>query len=86
MSDEGYKFYAIEGKTLSLNDTGNDSLFKNVYCQNDRLWRAFLALTPERYQKMDSYHWDECNNAYIAPKLPYTCDLLEHLHKKSDYA
>jgi hypothetical protein len=45
-----------------------------------------LGLTPERYQKSDSYAFDECHNAFMKPKKPVYLDLLGNLHKKSDYA
>ena len=44
-----------------------------------------LALTPDRFNRMRDYPFDECYNAYYKPKRPVTLDLLDHLHKKADY-
>lgn len=55
------------------------------YCENDRLWRRMLALTPDRYQKSEDWTFDECRNAFVKPKKPYYLDLIGNLHKKADY-
>lgn len=44
-----------------------------------------LAITPDRYNKAIDHQFDECNNAFVKPKRPVYLDLLENLHKKSDY-
>ena len=60
-------------------------MFDFPYCENDRLWRKMLAITPDRYQRALEHQFDECNNAFIKPKAPAFIDLLAHLHKKADY-
>lgn len=66
---------------------GPNSVFAFPYCENDRLWRKMLAVTPDRYQKAVEYQFDECNNAYIKPKKPvFLQGILENLHKTSDFA
>ena len=55
------------------------------YCENDRLWRRLLALTPDRYQRNEDWAFDECDNAFVKPKKPMYLDLLGNLHKKADY-
>ena len=65
--------------------TGAQNVFAFPHCQTDRFWRTALALTPERYHRQDTMHWDECRNAYTKPKPPADINLLEHLHKYSDY-
>ena len=64
---------------------GKDSVFNYPYCENDRVWRKMLALTPERYHKYEEQPFDECLNAFVKPKRPLYNDMLSHLHKKSDY-
>jgi hypothetical protein len=44
-----------------------------------------LAITPERYQKTNEMPFDECWNAFMKPKKPVYLDLLNNLHKKSDF-
>jgi len=73
---EGYKFYGIAGDV---------NLFAFPHCETDRFWRRSLGITPEKYIRSDQSQFDECNNAYIKPKKPVSLDLLNHLHKYSDY-
>ena len=40
----------------------------------------------DKYQKTEDHPFDECRNPYVKPKAPVQIDLLEHLHKRSDYA
>ena len=65
---------------------GNNSLFDIIYCENDRLWRKQLLLTPEAEQDNEYYAFDECNNAYMKPKPVKKIDILSTLHKRSSYA
>lgn len=67
---------------------GPSNIFGFPYCENERLWRKLLTLTPERYQKTTDYQFDECNNAFIKPKRPvFLQDLLtQGLHKKASAA
>ena len=44
-----------------------------------------LAVTPDRYNKAIEQQFDECNNAFVKPKPPVYLDLLNNLHKKSDF-
>ena len=77
MSEGGdYKIFGIVGK---------NPLFGFTYCENDRLWRKMLGLTPDRYNKNESYTFDECSNAFIKPHKPLYLDILSSLHKKSDF-
>ena len=73
-----------EYKTFGI--TGKDNIFGFPYCENDRLWRKMLAITPDRYQKAIEHQFDECNNAFVKPKPPVRLELLNHLHKKSDFS
>ena len=46
-----------------------------------------LAITPDRYQKAIEYQFDECHNSFMKPKRAVNLtDMLETLHKKSDFA
>ena len=84
-----YKVYGISGTWLSVHlfGLGKDNIFGFPYCQNDRIWRKMLAITPDRYQKAIEQQFDECNNAFMKPKRPvFLNDMLEHLHKKSDFS
>ena len=65
--------------------SGEKNVFAYPHCQTDRFWRTVLALTPERYHRADAPHWDECRNAYTKPKAPASINILENLHKYSDY-
>lgn len=89
MSEEGgYTVFGLTGilKILYLIlILGKSNIFGFPYCENDRLWRRMLALTPERYQRHRDYVFDECNNAYVKPKRPVQLDLLNNLHKKADF-
>jgi hypothetical protein len=71
-----YSFHGISGKV---------NIFAFPHCETDRFWRKSLALTPERYVKADTYHFDECDNAFTKPKAPIRINLLDHLHKRSDF-
>ena len=64
---------------------GPNNIFGFPYCENDRLWRKMLAITPDRYNKAVEQQFDECNNAFVKPKKPVFLDLLGNLHKKSDF-
>eukprot|EP00347_Sterkiella_histriomuscorum_P019850 403340068 len=77
MSSEGQKVFGI---------TGLNSYFQFAYCENDRLWRKQAGITPERYQKNNSYAFDECDNAFAKPSHPVRLDMLEHLFKRSDFS
>lgn len=73
-----YKVYGI---------TGEANIFGFPYCENDRLWRRMLAITPDRYQRAYEHQFDECHNAFMKPKAPVNITgLLDNLHKKSDFA
>jgi hypothetical protein len=89
MSEEGsYTVYGISGIYIILNlniNKGAKNIFGIPYCENDRLWRRMLAITPDRYHRSKDWTFDECNNAYVKPKNPVYLDLLNNLHKKSDY-
>ena len=74
----GYVFHGITG-------TPEGNIFDLPHCETDRFWRKQWALTPERYWKHDLPTFDECRNAYIKPKPPVSINILEHLHKKSDF-
>ena len=66
----------------------NNNIFAYNYCENDRLWRKLLALTPDRYQKQVQHQFDECNNAFTKPHAPVFLNyiLTQGLHKKADFA
>lgn len=67
---------------------GPANIFGYSYCENDRLWRKMLAITPDRYQKALEYQFDECYNAFMKPKRPVymASDLLANgLLKKADF-
>ena len=80
-----YTIFGLTGTYNQLNLKGKDNIFYYPYCENDRLWRRMLYLTPERYRRNADYEFDECDNAYVKPKPPVKLDLIENLHKKSDY-
>ena len=73
---EDYTFHGIGGEK---------NVFAFPHCQTDRFWRQALSLTPERYHRAETLHWDECRNAYMKPKAPASIDILENLHKFADY-
>ena len=83
MSDEEktgkikYIFYGVE--------SGDGTLFDFSHCETDRIWRKTIGQLNDKYN--DSNHWelDECRNAYVPPREPKTLDLLDNLHKFSDY-
>ena len=77
MSEEGE--YQINGLVV------NNSIFFVNFCQTDRTWRKQLLLTNDRYSKTRFENWDECNNAFVKPKPPQFMNLLDNLHKRSDY-
>jgi hypothetical protein len=84
MSD--YKVYGISGNHyILIHIIGANNIFGFPYCENDRLWRKMLSITPERYNKAVEHQFDECNNAFVKPKPPVYLDLLNNLHKKSDF-
>ena len=66
---------------------GNTNIFGFPYCENDRLWRKMLAITPDRYNKAVEQQFDECHNAFIKPKPPVNITemLTLGLHKRSDF-
>jgi hypothetical protein len=64
---------------------GKKNLFAFPHCETDRFWRSSLGLTPERYVRDNNPNFDECRNAFVKPKLPISIDLLDHLHKRSDF-
>ena len=64
---------------------GEKNVFAWPHCETDRFWRQALHLTTERYWKGEQMHWDECRNAYMKPKKPADIDILQSLHKLSDY-
>jgi hypothetical protein len=66
---------------------GPSSIFQGfAHCETDRFWRRSLGLSNEKYLKGDSaYTFDECNNAFMKPKLPIKLTLLANLHKFADY-
>ena len=69
-----------------LNPLGRYNVFgAGGYCENDRLWRRMLALTPDRFQRNEDYAFDECHNVYVMPKRPFYLSILDNLHKKADY-
>lgn len=76
MSD--YKVHGLQGP---------NSIFYGVnFCQTDRTWRKQLLMSNDKYQKDESYAFDECNNAFTKPKPPQLIDILEcGLHKRADY-
>ena len=78
MSEEGasFTFHGI---------SGTNNLFAFPHCQTDRFWRQTLHMTTERYHRAETMNWDECRNAYMKPKAPASINLLESLHKYSDY-
>ncbi len=77
MSDgEEYKVFGLEGK---------NTVFYVNFCETDRHWRKQLLLTGDRYQKNRSHAFDECRNAFMKPKVPQFIDILDNLHKRSDY-
>ena len=55
---------------------GPSNIFGFPYCENDRLWRKMLAITPDRYMKAVEQQFDECHNAFVKPKRPVYLDLL----------
>ena len=73
-----YVFHGITG-------TPEANIFNLPHCETDRFWKTQLAMTPERYWKHQQTLFDECRNAYIKPKAPQTINILDHLHKRSDY-
>ena len=75
MSEE-YQVYGL---------TGAQNIFYVNFCQTDRVWRKQLLLTQDKYQKNNDHPFDECNNAFVKPKAPAFIDILDHLHKRSDY-
>ena len=44
-----------------------------------------LLITNEKYMEGNQYYFDECVNVYVKPKSIGSLDILQHLHKKSDY-
>jgi hypothetical protein len=64
---------------------GAVNIFAFPHCETDRFWRKSFGLTPERYIKADNQHFDECDNAFTKPKPPVQINLLQHLHKLSDF-
>jgi len=76
MSEGEYKFHGIRGDA---------NVFGFPYCENDRLWRRYLGLLPDRMQKNEDFYFDECHNAWSKPHSPVHLDMLNHLHKRSDY-
>ena len=64
---------------------GSKHLFYVNNCQTDRVWRKQLLLAGDKFQKGEFYHFDECKNAFTKPKAPQFIDVLDHLHKLSDY-
>ena len=79
MSEEGgdYKVFGL---------TGPNNIFSASHCHTDRTWRKQLLLVNDKYQKTEDHPFDECRNPYVKPRAPVQIDLLEHLHKRSDYA
>ena len=65
--------------------SGADNIFYVSFCQTDRNWRKQLLLTNDKFQKDTGHNWDECNNAFVKPKPPQFLNLLDNLHKRSDY-
>ena len=65
--------------------SGPNHLFYINYCETDRIWRKQLLLTGDKFQKDDSYAFDECHNAFVKPKPAQFVNILDHLHKKADY-
>ena len=80
-----YKTFGISGILYLAYLLGSSNIFGFPYCENDRLWRRMLAITPDRYQKAVEHQFDECNNAFVKPKPAVYLDLLSHLQKKSDF-
>ena len=65
--------------------SGAQNIFYVNFCLTDRVWRKQLLLTQDKYQKNDNHPFDECNNAFVKPKPPQFIELLDNLHKRSDY-
>ena len=76
MSDEEYKVAGL---------SGDNNVFDFNYCNTDRIWRTQLLMTNERYKAGTNYTFDECKNVYVKPKPIASLDILQNLHKKSDY-
>lgn len=74
---ENYQVHGISGAV--------NNIFNVNFCQTDRNWRKQLLLTNDKFQKDDSYAFDECNNAFTKPKPPSFLNILDNLHKRSDY-
>lgn len=76
------ELYICNAKPLPI---GKNSIYNFPYCETERLWRRMLLLTPERYNRMEKYYFDECDNVFMKPKRPLFLPLLDNLHKKSDF-
>lgn len=76
MSESEYKVYGLKGK---------ENVFYINFCFTDRTWRKQLLLTNDKYQGNDNHPFDECRNAFVKPKAPQFQNILDHLHKRSDY-
>tara|TARA_B110000977_G_C10586364_1_gene302543 strand:+ start:97 stop:339 length:243 start_codon:yes stop_codon:yes gene_type:complete len=72
-----------EYKIAGLN--GVDNIFDHWNCMTIRTWRRQLLLLPDRYRNTTDEEFDECNNAFFKPKPVRASDMLENLHKMSDY-
>ena len=64
---------------------GVNSIFMPRFCQTDRTWRRQLLITNDKMQKNEDHPFDECKNAFVKPRPAEFLDILENLHKKSDY-
>ena len=76
MNEGDYKVFGLDGV---------DNIFYHNFCKSDRQWRKQLLLTNDKYQKNQFHPFNECDNAFMKPKAPKVLEILEHLHKRSDY-
>ena len=63
---------------------GINSVFHHPFCLNDRVWRKQTMLSMEKFQD-SQIAFDECENAFLKPKIPYNIPVFETLHKYSEY-
>ena len=85
MSDD--EIEVIEGGFKHHGIAGKNSIFYGFsHCETDRFWRRSLGLSNEKYLKGDAqYSFNECDNAFMKPKVPCSLDILSNLHKYADY-
>ena len=61
---------------MSHLNTGYDSVFNNIWCENERHWRKSSGASTARFDPFDKPAFDECNNAWYMPLPPRTFSKL----------